>query len=318
MTGAGVVIVTYNSETQICACLESALRWCTEIVVVDNASTDRSREMVIRFPGVRLVANSSNRGFAAAVNQGIALLDSKAVLLLNPDAELVTGLKALIEALADPNSGAAAGKLLHANGDHQRGFNVRRFPTPFALAFEALGCNRLWPSNPVNRRYRCFDLDPAAPADVEQPAGAFLLLKRDAWARLGGFDEDFHPLWFEDVDFLLRMTLSGLTVRYVPQAVARHAGGHSLHTLSKENRELYWYGGLLRYASKHFGRGARGFVSAAVVTGSCLRMVAACLLEHNLKPVVTYAKVMKIAGKSLLGSQTSSNRRATAAASLGR
>ncbi len=85
-----------------------------------------------------------------------------------------------------------------------------------------LGLNRLWPGNPVNRRYRCLDLDLEAAADVEQPAGAFLLIRRDAWQALGGFDEGFHPIWFEDVDFLKRARDAGY--RRALRSVARWRG----------------------------------------------------------------------------------------------
>ncbi len=83
-----------------------------------------------------------------------------------------------------------------------------------------LGINRLWPRNPVNWRFRCYDVDLQSmkPVEIEQPAGAFMMIRRDAWERVGGFDESFYPLWFEDVDFCCRLKLAGLRLFHVPSA----------------------------------------------------------------------------------------------------
>src|ERR1700691_1930463 len=101
MPEAGIVVVTHESGAEIGACLDAAAAATgAEIVVVDNASADQTcREVTAR--GVRLIANRENRGFAAAVNQGIRSLDTPLVLLLNPDARLETGLEALCQCCRD-------------------------------------------------------------------------------------------------------------------------------------------------------------------------------------------------------------------------
>ncbi|MDQ6705828.1 MAG: glycosyltransferase family 2 protein, partial [Acidobacteriota bacterium] len=215
MDRVGIVIVTFDSQADIGACLDSVEPARAEIVVVDNASRDGTRDEVLRRQ-VRLIANKSNRGFAAAVNQGIENLTAPFILLLNPDAVLLAGLDHLRTACELPKIGAAGGRLVNPDGSPQTGFMVRRLPTPAALCFEALLINRLWPRNPVNWRYRCFNLNPEEPAEVEQPAGAFLMIRRDVWRELGGFDEDFSPLWFEDVDFCKRARNAVYGIRYVP------------------------------------------------------------------------------------------------------
>src|ERR1700683_232959 len=165
-------------------------------IVVDNASSDRTVERVQKAAQVQLIANSENRGFAAAVNQGISACDADYLLLLNPDAHLLTGIDSLIE--ASEKYGLAAGKLVDAGGRPQAGFTIRRFPTPVALIFELFGVNRFWPSNPVNRRYRYQDRDLDQPGPVEQPAGAFLMTRREVCNNLYGFDESFHAVLFCD------------------------------------------------------------------------------------------------------------------------
>src|SRR5256885_12302774 len=216
MTGVGIVIVTYSSEAEIGPCLDAALATGAEVVVVDNASGDGTLEQVRR-RGARLIANPVNRGFAAAVNQGIRAIGADFILLLNPDAVLKTSFEPMREVCAAPETGAVGGELVDSNNAVQAGFTVRNLPTPMALALEVLLINRLWPTNPANWHYRCYDLNHDQPAEVEQPAGALLMFRRDVWMSLGGFDDGFYPIWFEDVDFCKRLRDHGYQVYYEPR-----------------------------------------------------------------------------------------------------
>jgi len=298
MNRTGIVIVTYNSQEVIDHCLDSCEG--LPVVVVDNASTDNTCELVRRRPAVQLISNAANRGFGAAANQGVNVLDTDFILLLNPDIELQTSIAPLIDACSRDGVGIAGGRLVDARGDDQTGFTLRRFPTPAALAFEVLGINRLLPWNPVNRRYRCLDVSLNQPAEADQPPGAMLMFRRDVWQRLGGFDTHFHPIWFEDVDFAKRAKDLGLKIQYVPEVIANHQGGHSIATLDESCRTVYWYASLLRYASKHFRPYAYRGVSAAVVLGSMFRAVVEVVRWRSVKPVQVYAKVVQLAGASLI------------------
>lgn len=298
MSDVGIVIVTYNSTPDIGPCLDAALATGAELVVVDNASDDTTRSEVER-RNVRLITNRSNAGFAAAVNQGIRAMHAPLLLLLNPDAIILSGLEHLRDACSDPQTAAAGGTLVDNFGQPQVGFMVRRFPSTAALCMECLLVNRLWPHNPVNWHYRCLDLNYSAPLEVEQPAGAFLMIRRDAWERLGGFDESFYPLWFEDVDFLKRAKESGYHICYVPGAVAKHTGGHSIRKISLEFRQFYWYRSLLTYAAKHFPPGSEKAVCLAVIVGSVLRTVLGIPHQRSLKPLAVYGKVVRLAGRQL-------------------
>jgi GT2 family glycosyltransferase len=300
MKGTGAIIVTHNSAAEIGPCLDAALGRVERVVVIDNASTDGTQEEVRRRPGALLIANSENRGFAAAANQGIRSLDLPVLLLLNPDAVLLTGVEPLEEALREPGVAAAAGKLTDQEGRAQLGFSVRRFPTPAALIFEILGFNRIWKRNPVNRRYRCLDMDPDSPAEVEQPAGAFLMIRREAWQATGGFDEEFRPVWFEDVDFLKRLQSAGYRVRYVPGAVARHRGGHSVGRLPLESRAAFWYGSLLRYSFKHYRLPGRLGVTAAVVLRCALGVLCGLMRGWKREPLRVYGRVIRLACRRLV------------------
>jgi len=298
MSDIGIIIVTYNSAVEIGACLDAALASGADIVVVDNASHDGTIAEVAR-RGVHFIPNPDNCGFAGAVNQGFAELMNPYVLLLNPDAVIESSLEPLRQACDLPASAGAGGRLVDSKGEAQAGFMVRRLPTPTALILEALLLNRIWPGNRVNRHYRCLDWDDSSRSIVEQPAGAFLMVRRAVWQELGGLDERFCPLWFEDVDFCRRIRDRGLSLYYVPEAVAKHTGGHSITTLPLEIRLNYWYRGLLRYSAKHFRPFAFRAVCLAVVTGSILRGIAESALQRSLKPMAAYGSVASLAGRSL-------------------
>jgi GT2 family glycosyltransferase len=177
---------------------------------------------------------------------------------------------------------------------------VRSLPTPAALVLEALLLNRIWSGNPVNRRYRGLGLDYSRRMVVEQPAGAFLMIRRAVWEELGGFDERFYPLWFEDVDFCRRAVDRGSRWYYEPQAVAAHLGAHSIAKITVEMRRDYWYRSLIRYAARHFGSTAFRVVCLAVLAGSFARVLADSACKRSLEPWKGYGRIVMLAGRCLL------------------
>lgn len=298
MTEVSVVAVTFNSEPVIATCLEACRDY--PVIVVDNASVDGTVAAAQRFPNVRVIANNGNRGFAAAVNQAVRECASDSILLINPDVTLLTDIGPLVAECAKDGVGAGTGQLVGEDGRPQTGFGVRGFPSPATLAFEVLGLNRVFPWNPVNKRYRNSLRNVAAAAGIDQPAGAFLLFRKRVWERLGGFDESFYPVWFEDVDFCKRVRDAGYRIVYQPTVKARHGGGHSVRALPGECRELYWYVSLLRYASKHFGALGFRLVSAAVVSGAILRAIVSLVAGGGAAMAATYCRVMRFAGGCLV------------------
>ncbi len=254
MIAGSVVIVTHNSAACIERCLQAlapAQGW--RIVVVDNASADATLEKAQQTaPNVCVVRNGENRGFAGAVNQGIKIAEGDTIVILNADAIPVgDALDRLRRSLAADGVGVAGGSLRRSDGNVEKGFTVRRFPTLGSVLAEVLLLNRVWPNNPWNRRYRCLDLDYSRLQDVEQPAGACLAIRRQAWEDVGGFDQGFYPVWFEDVDFCRRVRNAGWRILYCPDAKFAHAGGHSVSQLSFGDRQSFWYRNLLRYFAKH-------------------------------------------------------------------
>lgn len=273
MPKGSVVVVAHNSGEQIEECLEALrglLDW--EVLLVDNASSDNTLQRARRFDDVHCIANPANRGFAAAVNQAAGLATGNVIVVLNPDAVAAPGaLDHLAEGLQQPGAAAAGGLLLGSEGQVQRGFLVRRFPALGAMVCEILLLNRIWPSNPCNRAYRCLDMDCTRPQEVEQPAGAALAFLRRAWDEIGGMDESFYPVWFEDVDFCRRLRTRGWKIVFCPAALFRHAGGHSVAQMPFRERQLVWYGNLLRYFRKHHSGWRVGVLRASVVAGMLVR-----------------------------------------------
>lgn len=293
-----ILIITHNSHPHIRSCLQSALRTGAEVLVIDNASSDATLEAV-REAGARVIPNPRNLGFAAAVNQGVRATTQPCLLLLNPDAVIAGGIDDLVECCREPRNGGAGGKLLSPEGVPEIGFNVRSFPSPAAICMECLLVNRFWPHNPVNWRYRCLGINLNQSQEVEQPAGAFFMFRRDAWQQLQGFDEGYFPIWFEDVDFCKRLSDHGFHVWFHPNARAYHTGAHSIEGLSVGCRTKYWYRSLLRYSVQQFGFFGKLAVCLSVVTGSLLRVSFGGATYRSWEMLRTYCYVARLAFRSL-------------------
>ncbi len=279
MLRCSAIIVTYNSAETIGVCLEALAKEDCEIVVVDNASQDdtvRRVEEFVAWHELRLLANDRNLGFAAAVNQGARAATGDVLLILNPDAIAEPGaVNALLGCMESAHAAAAGGALLESSGEPARGFAFRRLPTLATLLCEAMLVNQLWPANPVNRRYRCLDADYSQLQEVEQPAGACLAITRASWNETGGFDEQFFPVWFEDVDICQRLLEGGGKIVYCPTARFRHSGAHSVSKLSFRDKQVFWYSNMLRYARKHFTPGKVQALRVGILAGMLLRSLAA-------------------------------------------
>ena len=126
------------------------------------------------------------------------------------------------------------------------------------------------------------------------------MFRRDVWERLGGFDEEFSPVWFEDVDFCKRLHDHGYHSYYETGAEATHAGGHSIRKILLEKREIYWYGSLLKYCFKHFNWVSTRLLCLAVIVGSFLRMIVGIVAQGSLKPIGIYGRVIVLASRYLL------------------
>jgi GT2 family glycosyltransferase len=287
------LVVCWNNREFLGRCLESVPAG-SDLVVVDNASTDGSADFVAdTFPAARLIRNATNVGFSVAVNQAAKLATGQYLLLLNPDAEATPRSIDRLAATLDQRvtCGAAAGRLLSMTEEAQPDFHARRLPTLSSVAADLLLVSRVWPTNPVTRHAEGVDIDVSASGPVEQMAASDLLIRRSAFEAVGGFDEQFSPVWFEDVDFCKRLRDRGWDVYYVPGSVFRHIGGVSMRGLGRARQKRVFYRNLERYVRKHHGRAAAVGVKAMLVAGMSLR-VAGSALRADRDGVHAFAGVL--------------------------
>ena len=298
-----IVIVTWNSARWIERCVRS-LPAATEglsyeLFIFDNASDD---DTLPRLRGVSatVVRAEQNEGLARATNKMVGQSRGRFVFLMNPDCELEPGaLTKLCQFLeSHPNAAAAAPQLVDESGGSQRDFQLRRLPTLRGLAAEALLINKLFPKNKATAHYRYVDLDLSEPQRVEQPAAAAMLIRRDVFDSVGGFDEQFSPAWFEDVDLCRRLHQDKKEIFVVPSAVARHFGGASLEHMTYGEFIDVLYRNMWRYARKWFSPGKAEALRWAVIVGMLMRCAAALVGLKNGSPtraaaIRAYATVLK-------------------------
>jgi N-acetylglucosaminyl-diphospho-decaprenol L-rhamnosyltransferase len=264
MTGAvAAVVVTADTRDMTTACVRSLLEQVADVIVVDNASSDGTAEALRSLDErVRVVALLHPVGFASACNLGLREEETENVLFINSDVFPAPGaVGRLMEELSTrPDAVAAGGRLVDPGSERtQEQYRPRTFPTVRSLAVQLTGLARLWPGNPITRRHLGGHLDEQGTAEVDQPAGACLLVRRSAFEEIGGFDEGFW-FWYEDVDLARRLQRSG-TILYVPTAVFEHHGGASFARWSKAQVVRSRHYGLLRYIERHFGTFRRACVA---------------------------------------------------------
>src|SRR5580704_13886514 len=231
------VIVTYNSAHVIGDLLDSLPKaldgLSADVVVVDNGSSDGTAELVAVLGTCRVV-RSANVGYAGGINRGVReAAPAQAILVLNPDVRLHPGsLPPLLAVLREPRVGIAAPRVVTPEGDLH--LSLRREPTlPRALG---LTKTRL----AVFSEYVHGPSAYTRPCTVDWALGAALLMSRECYEALGGWDETYF-LYYEETDLALRARDAGLLTRYEPRSVAVHIGGqsgrsHRTHAMQIVNR----------------------------------------------------------------------------------
>lgn len=248
-----ILIVNWNTREHLRKCLETIWsfppdgEW--EVIVVDNASTDESAEMVASaFPDARLIRQSRNIGYAAANNIAFAAAKGDLLLTLNPDTEFADdSLSVAARKMSEsPEIGALTGRFLNPDGTDQP--NIRGFPRPLSVLFDVVGLAKLFPKSRVFGMYRMRYFDYDTESDVEQPMGTFIVYRKAAIDEVGTMDERF-PIFFNEVDLLYRLHLAGWKIRYSPEIKVIHHGGESTKQVRKA---MIWesHRSLIRYYRK--------------------------------------------------------------------
>jgi N-acetylglucosaminyl-diphospho-decaprenol L-rhamnosyltransferase len=257
MASVSVVLVTYESAEDLAACVATLPAAAgpheLEVVVVDNASRDASAE-IARSLGIKVLENPANLGLSRAIDRGAAATAAPWLLLVNPDTRLGPGaLARLLEtAAADPAIGCVGPHLRNSDGSEYP--TGRRFPSILVGAVHA-ALGTVWPANPATRRYHMADLDRSRPVPVDWVSGACMLLRRDAYQAAGRFDAGYF-MYFEEMDFCLRLHRAGWRVVYDPGAEVTHILGGS--TRSAPYRKVWnHHRSALRFYRRRYARDPR-------------------------------------------------------------
>lgn len=287
-----IIIVNWNTRDLLADCLHSLDRTVNglnyEVWVVDNASTDGSAEMMrAAFPGVHLVRNPENIGFARANNQAIRMSAGRYVLLLNSDAAATPDAVARLVRLANahPRAGIVGARLLNPDGSFQASH------TPFPglwrefLILSGLGRflhGQWYPSRgPEEER---------GSQPVDYVEGACLLVRRQAFNEVGGLDEGYF-MYSEEVDWCCAMKRSGWEVWYEPQArIIHHGGASSRHR--RTGREADLYRSRVRFFRKHYGAAQAAALKSMIYGLTFIKIVAHHLIrlatgDRRGRPVVS-------------------------------
>ncbi len=278
-----VVVVSYRTRDLLAECLASLARFVpgVPVIVVDNASDDGSPEMVrADHPEARLIALEENRGFAAAVNAGVAAGERPLVLLLNGDTALVDDpLPALAGAMdRDPRCAVAGPRLVYPDGRAQE--SREAFPTVGATLAGFFGGGRRG-TPPAEG-----DLE-VSPGLARPPwylMGAALLFRREALHDVGPLDENYF-FYLEEVDWFRRAARDGWGWTLVPEARVVHHLGASLRAADpalEARIKRNWYRSRLRYFTRH-----EGTYRAGLLRAGSLGPLAANALRYRLKSLAT-------------------------------
>jgi GT2 family glycosyltransferase len=250
-----VIVAAHNARPYIERTLRELVRTGDEVILVDCASHDGTSAVVREgFPDVQLVQMDINKGYGAALNEGVKAASGAYFLLMNADAwpigQAVERLLAF--ATAEPRLGAVGPRLRNADGSLQP--SVRGFPTLWRLATEYFFLRRLAPHSRFLNAFYSAQFDHESTRDAEFLVGAVLLVGRQAFEEVEGFDTAFF-MFNEEVDLCYRLRRAGWRVVFFPEAEFVHLGGASTHLVwDQMYREQLR--SPLRFLQKHHGRQA--------------------------------------------------------------
>jgi N-acetylglucosaminyl-diphospho-decaprenol L-rhamnosyltransferase len=271
-----VAVVSWNTKDLLDRCLRSLAAYAqsgqAEVWVVDNASSDASAEMVReRHPWVRLLALKENLGYGGAVNLVAGRTRSRWFAFANADVALEPGaLEPLLAAgESDPGAGIVAPRLVLPNGETQH--LAWAFPTLGATVAQNLG-PRILPGRLADRLALSGAWNPERPRRIPWAVGAFLLVRREAWNRVGGFDPQ---QWMsaEDLDLGWRMHTAGWATRYEPSAIVHHEESSATRSVWGDHLPIHWQRCAYAWMVRRRGRFRTAAVGLINLMGSALRLV---------------------------------------------
>lgn len=284
------IIVNWNTKDLLRDCLASIYKtvgaFTFEVIVVDNASSDGSAAMLaLEYQQVHVIANTQNRGFGAANNQGFSVMKGKYALLVNSDAMLTEKAveKLWTFAEANPRAAIVCGQLLNADGSRQN--SVASFPTLLTLAVNVSLLEYLFPKEYPSKRYRH-----QGPLEVDSAVGACMLIRKQALDEVAFFDERYF-FFYEETDMAFAMRRAGWLIYQVPDALIYHLQGQSIGHNARSRIEFYRsrYQFLRKWKSVIYYRAAAFII--------ILRLAVTCLI-NAFGAAVTLGLIKKMRRKT--------------------
>lgn len=241
-----IIIVNFNSKDYLEKCLKSIFyeSRCSlnfEVIVVDNASTDDSINMLrTDYPFVKVLLNSENRGFAFANNQAINLSKGKFIMLLNPDTTVLENSIDNMFSFMEKNNevGIVGPMIINADGTFQPQCK-RGFPTPSSALSYFLGLHNIFPKSKIFGKYLLTYLDQSELNEVDSVSGACMFVRKQVFKEVGLLDQDYF-MFGEDIDLCFRAKQKGWKVYYLPASKIVHCGGHG-GTASRPFKTTYYF-----------------------------------------------------------------------------
>jgi N-acetylglucosaminyl-diphospho-decaprenol L-rhamnosyltransferase len=284
MLDLGIVIVNWNTRDLLRDCLRSLAAskgdFTQRVIVVDNASTDGSTDMVhAEFSDVTVIASETNDGFSTANNKGLRALGldkdrndpgaPRYGLILNPDTVLPpTALRDMLAYMdANESTGAAGPKLVLLDGNLDLACR-RSFPSPTISMYRMAGLSKLFPHSRRFGRYNLTYLDPDVETEVDSVVGAFMLVRRDVITRVGLLDEVFW-MYGEDLDWAYRIKQAGWKVMYNPRVTVTHVKRAASRQSRRAQHEFYR--AMLIFYRKHYRQTTPWWLHSLILLGLALK-----------------------------------------------
>jgi len=282
-----IIIVSFNTKNLLLDCITSIEKTVKkntyEVIVVDNVSTDGTREEIEKLSKrkkyLKVILNKENEGFSKANNRGVRLSSGKYILFLNPDMimydDTIDGMVEFVE--KNEKAGAATCFLSLPNGKLDDAAH-RGFPTPWRAFSHFSGLSRIFPKSKLFSGYSLSHMDITKTHEIEALAGAFMLLPRVAGDEVNWWDEDY--FWYgEDLDFCYRLKKKGWKIYFVPKYKALHFKGASggikkttknLTTASEDTKrkaQQARFDAMRIFYRKHYNDKYPKFISGLVLKG---------------------------------------------------
>lgn len=250
-----IIIVSYNSKQLLEQCLISlktaAEKISHEIIIVDNNSTDGSKEYLQpKFTDVKYILNDENQGFAKACNQGFKISSGNYILFLNPDTNVSENCLSDCISFFEANkeAGAVGVRMVDGKGNFLKE-SKRGLPLPAASFYKLFGLAAIFPKSKTFAQYYMGHLPEKENNPVEVLSGAFMMIRKEVFEKAGKFDEDFF-MYGEDVDLSLRLVRSGYQNYYLGSITILHHKGGSTTYNYKYIRDFY--GAMKLFVKKHY------------------------------------------------------------------